>query len=426
MVAPAVPLYRFQRNWLADKSRFKIGKMSRQIGKSFSVGLEAVDDAVETGDDWVLLSAGERQSKELMHKVKMHCEAYTIAASDIQQDEYIVGRAKYAMLHIELPNGARIIGLPANPDTARGFTANVILDEFGIHKNSKEIWAAMFPTVTRGYKVRVVSTPKGLGNRFHSLFTGDNDWSKHFVDIYQAVADGVPVNIEELKKAIDDPDLWAQEYECKFIDQSSVLLNYDIITACQDDSVAPEIKYEDFDINSLALEPKGPVYGGVDIGRKRDLTVFEFDELLGDVFWTRLIVVLAKVKFREQEKLLADLIEKLNVTRCCIDSTGMGMQLGENTVDRFPGRAEAVEFSNKVKGDLAIRTLRIFEDRRTRIPISRVYRDDLHAVKKMVTAAGNIRYDSERTDEGHSDRFWAKSLVFMASDEGVIPQCILL
>jgi len=282
----AVPLYGFQHRWMADKNRFKLGRMSRQIGKSFIVALEAVDDAIETGQNWILLSAGERQSKELMQKVAMHCKAYSIAASNIEQDSFLASDGiNYTVLTIYLPSGARIIGLPANPDTARGFSGNIILDEFSLHKNSTEIWRALFPTISRGFKIRIVSTPKGLGNKFHSLCTSDNKYSKHVVDIYKAVADGAPLNIDELKEGIDDDEAWQQEYEVLFIDDSSTLLSYDLITSCTDPKLQPEIEYENFDPNSFNLDLKGPLYNGVDIGRKHDRTNFFGNELLGDVFW---------------------------------------------------------------------------------------------------------------------------------------------
>jgi phage FluMu gp28-like protein len=425
MATPAVRLYDFQARWLADKSRFKIGNICRQAGKSFMVSLEAVDDSIETNKDWVLLSAGERQSKELMSKVKMHTEAYQIAASSIQQDFF--EDTRYTMLTIHLPNGARIMGLPANPDTARGFSANVILDEFAFHKDSDKIWKALYPTISRGYKLRIVSTPQGMGNRFHTLFTGDNTFSKHFVDIYKAVSDGVPHNINELKAGIDDEDAWNQEYLCLFIDEASAWLTYELIAACADDSVADEIFYDNFTLRDFNPQFTGPVYCGVDIGRKRDLTVFNLGEQLGDVFWDRLTLILPKVKFRDQQKCLSDLIRKFNITRTCIDSTGIGAQLGEDTEDEFPGRVEAVDFTGDVKNDLATRTLRIFQDRRCRIASSRVLRDDLHSIKKTTTAAGHIRFDAERTKDGHADRFWAKSLMYMASDEGIVkPECILI
>jgi len=421
----AVPLYDFQNRWMVDKSRFKMGLMCRQIGKSFIVALEVVDDAIETGDDWVLLSAGERQSKELMQKVSMHCKAYAIAASDIQ--ETFFEDTKYTFLIIYLPNGARIMGLPANPDTARGFSANVVLDEFAFHKDSAAIWKALFPTISRGYKLRIVTTPQGKGNKAHAIWTGDNSFSKHFVDIYQAVKDGVPLNIEELKKGIDDEDAWNQEYLILFIDEASTLLSYELIASCQDDTVPQEILYEDFNLNAFDFEPTGSVYGGFDVGRKKDRSILWMNELLGDVHWNRLMLVFNKVKFREQKSLLCDIIRKNNLTRTCIDETGLGMQLAEDTVDEFDQyRAEAVTFTLKSKSDMAIRMLRAFEDRRIRIPVSRVLRDDLHSVKKITTVGGNVRFDSERTKEGHADRFWAGGLSLLASDEVLVPEVILL
>jgi phage FluMu gp28-like protein len=425
MVTPAVPLYAFQKRWVTDRSRFKIGKWSRQVGKSFAVALEAVDDGMETAQNWVLLSSGERQSKELMQKVKMHCEAYMIAASAIQEEEFKgPDGARYTMLTIGLPNGARIIGLPANPDTARGFSGNVICDEFAFHKDADAIWKAIFPTVSRGYKLRMVSTPQGLGNRFHRLFTGDNNWSKHDVDIYQAVADGVPYDIDELRTGLDDPDAWEQEYEVRFVDEASAWLTYLMISGCQHDSAPPEIGHEELTndaIDRIAESIKGRAFGGFDVARRKDLTVLDIEDLVGDVYWQRAMIIFPKVRLTEQKEMLWRLMGRVRMERVCIDATGMGMSLAEDTVKKYGAyNAEAVEFTNKVKQDLAVRTRRMFEDRLCRIPICEKLRDDLHAVKKTTTAAGNIRFDAERTDLGHADRFWAKSLALMASDAGIV------
>ncbi|MGN2393695.1 terminase large subunit domain-containing protein, partial [Pelomicrobium sp. G1] len=78
---------------------------------------------------------------------------------------------------------------------------------------------ALFPVVSKpGLKLRVTSTPKGKGNKFYELMTGeDSIWSRHRVDIYQAVADGLPRDIQELKAGLRDPDLWAQEYELAWL-----------------------------------------------------------------------------------------------------------------------------------------------------------------------------------------------------------------
>ena len=172
---PLVPLTDYQKQWVEDQSRFKIGVITRQGGKSFSTSLEAVLDCVyNPNTTWVLLSAGERQSKELINKAKMHMKAIDVALSSIatEESEYLSedGKTIYKQLEINLPNGSRIVGLPANPDTARGWSANIILDEFALHRNSREIWSAMFPTVTRGYKIRMISTFKGKSNKFYEMF----------------------------------------------------------------------------------------------------------------------------------------------------------------------------------------------------------------------------------------------------------------
>jgi len=431
MRTPAIQLYDFQIRWLRDKSRFKIGNMSRQIGKSFVVALEVVDDAMETGQMWVLLSAGERQSKELMQKVRMHCQAYSIAASEIQSSLYDAGDVKYTMLTITLPNGARIIGLPANPDTARGFSANVVLDEFAFHKDSDKIWKALFPTIARGYKIRVISTPQGSGNRFHQLMTGDNEWSRHTVDIYQAVADGVPHDIELLKKGIDDPDAWDQEFCVLFVDEASAWLTYSMIANCAVDILPKEWLFEDITedvLDAIKSSIQGTAFAGMDISRRKDLTVLDIEDQVGDVFWQRAMIVFPHVRLTEQKNMLWKIMDALGIVRVCIDATGMGLSLGEDTVHKYGAyRAEAVEFTNAIKHDMAVRTRNQFEDRLCRIPVCHKLRDDLHAVKKTTTAAGNIRFDAERTDLGHADRFWAKSLAFMASFKGAAkPQLICL
>jgi len=68
---PLIKLTDYQKRWIEDKSRFKIGMMSRQGGKSFGTSLEAVIDCYEHKTKWVFLSAGERQSRELMATAAM-------------------------------------------------------------------------------------------------------------------------------------------------------------------------------------------------------------------------------------------------------------------------------------------------------------------------------------------------------------------
>jgi phage FluMu gp28-like protein len=411
----AVPLYRYQRNWIADKSKFKIGMMSRQSGKTFTCTLEIADDCVEAESKnqrarWVILSRGERQAREAMEEgVKRHLAAYQKGFEAYEYDWDPDVKAQ----EIVLPGGSRITALPANPDTARGFSANLLLDEFAFHKDSRGIWKACFPLVSKpGLKLRVISTPNGKSNKFYELMTdAGTGWSRHTTDIYQAVADGLPRNIDELRAGINDPDAWEQEYECKFVDEATAYITYEMITSCEDEKATKELP------GPLMIGPE--YYLGMDIGRKKDLTIIWLWEKVGDVLWTRMVKKLFREKFSTQREVLFAHLPFIR--RACIDATGLGTQLGEEAVERFGSKVEAVTFTGPVKEDLAVTIRRRFEDRTCRVPIDREIRDDLHSVKKITTAAGNIRFDAERTEDGHADRFWAAALGTHAASTPAAP-----
>ena len=188
----------WQQEWVADLSRFKIGLWSRQTGKSFSTACEAVVDCARqpsgTNDLWVVLSAGERQALEWMEKAKKWSKAVkaTVDSYDELRDS---ANALLSRAEIKFANGARIVAIPANPDTARGYSANLILDEFAIHERPFDIWAAIYPSITNPLagekRLRIVSTPKGRGNKFADLWEHNENYSKHKVTIEDAVALGL-------------------------------------------------------------------------------------------------------------------------------------------------------------------------------------------------------------------------------------------
>lgn len=405
-----VQLTEYQKRWVEDTSRFKIALKGRQTGYSFGVALEVVLDCVEHKTTWVLLSRGERQSKELMEKVAMHARAVGIACEILESDFKITDES-IKLLEVRFPNGSKVYGLPANPDTARGFSGNVVLDEFAFHRDSRKIWTALYPSITRGYKIRVISTPNGKTGKYYQLWTDNTGtWSKHKVDIYEAKEQGLDVNIEELRAGCESEDDWLQEYCCEFLDEAGSLLTYDMLTDCEDEK-ATIILPEDF-------EPEGELFLGGDIGRKRDLTIFWLTERIGDVFWTRMVKVLERTPFRIQRQELYWLLSLPRIRRACLDSTGLGLQLAEEARERYGNLVEPVNFTEAVKEELAITQLRKFQDKLVRIPPDRHIREDLHSIRKIVTAAGHIRYDAERTD-GHADRFWGHALSLHAGSNPV-------
>lgn len=404
-------LYGYQRRWFEDQSRFKLGKFARQTGKTFTTTLENVDDCFEhvikqQRTRWVILSRGERQAKEAMDEgVKLHAKAYGLPFEEFQT-EHDIGALKYNSLEVAFPHGSRITALPANPDTARGFSANVFLDEFAFHKDSGAIWKALFPVISAGWKLRVTSTPNGKSGKFYELDTGSDDvWSRHTVDIYQAVADGLPRDIEELRAGLSDEDAWAQEYELKYLDEASAWLPYDLITSCEDPAAGNPDNYQG-----------GVCFVGVDIGRREDLFVIDVEELVGDVLWERERIELKNAKFAEHDAALDDVMLRYRVGRVCMDQTGMGEKPVEDAKRRYGEyRVEGVLFTPPNKLVMATAGKERFEDRTIRIPEGQPkLRSDLHKLRKVSGPTGAPRFVAER-DEDHADRTWAKFLAVNAA-----------
>ncbi|HCB41843.1 MAG TPA: terminase [Pseudomonas sp.] len=417
IIQPALPLYDYQRRWVNDDSRFKIAMFARQCGKTFTSTLElALDcaraEALGQRRRWVILSRGERQAREAMNEgVKLHLQALSAGFQAYDYD----WEPGIKALEVELPGGSKITALPANPDTARGFSANVLLDEFAFHQDSRAIWKALFPVISKpGLKLRVISTPNGKGNKFYDLMTGKDDgWSRHTTDIYQAVADGLPRNIEELRTGAGDADLWAQEFELQWLDESSAWLDFDLITSCEHEFAGLPEHYQ-----------RGPCYVGVDIAARNDLFVIWVLERVGDVLWTREIIERRRASFAEQDMLLDDVFRRYNVIRCCMDQTGMGEKPVEDAKRRYGElRLEGVLFTAANKLTLATQGKEHFQDRKLRIPQgNNALRADLHKLQRVTSATGAPRFVADSDSAGHADRTWAGFLAINAA--GVEPMVI--
>lgn len=397
----------YQRKWVADDARFKIGMWSRQTGKSFSTACEAVRDCLlRPGQLWVVLSAGERQALEWMQKARMWSEAFQLVV-DAYEETLHSSDAMKSKAEIRFNNGSRIVAIPANPDTARGYSVNLVLDEFAIHERPWDIWAAIYPSITNPIngekKLRIVSTPKGLGNKFADLWSKNENYSKHKLTIVEAVEQGLKVNLEELRAGVDDSDIWLQEYMCEFIDSSGVLLPYDMIAACES--------------AICVAETDAPKFVGMDIGRSHDLSVISVLAKHGD----KLVLVqkeeLHKMPFNEQLEVLSGILSAKGVQKCCIDATGLGMMFAEEAKRRHGGRIEAVNFSHKAKGEMYSAMRKRFEERTIQIPNNdRNLREDLHAIQKLVSVGGNISYSAPRSADGHSDRGASLALAIKAAE----------
>ncbi len=436
---PGSELLPYQRRWADDEARWKFGLMSRQVGKDFASGFEGVRDilrAEKAGDkrDWLIAAPSERQSLESLQKWKDWTVAFKTSLAGYEENRQSGTESLLKSAAITFPGGSRVIAVPGKPDTVRGYSANILLTEFAFFEQPDLTWRAILPSIInplRGgvKKVRLITTPNGVGNKAHEIwaknYQGEKQkaesgkqksegpkWSCHFVPINVAVADGLPINLEEFRESFDDPEGWAQEALCEFLDVQSVLLPYELIATCESAEatavVPPEFWFS---------APASPLVMGIDFGRRRDLTVAWTDKQVGDVQQAVEVLELDKMPTDQQVEILAPRIRR--VTRVCLDYTGPGVGLGDYLVKEFGewdpvkhlyGKIELCTFSNPLKVEIFSKLRMSFEKRSRRIPIDRTIREDLHSMNRVALAGGGVTYRAPHTADGHADRCTALAL----------------
>lgn len=429
ITSPVDLLKSYQREIYDDPARFVAWIASRQVGKSF-VGAARCVKAAMTHDrtDFLIASPSERQSYEAVLKCRDWADGFHFAIED-QLEERPSKGALMTSATIIFPNKSRIIAVPGKPDTVRGYSANVWMDEFAFFEDPDATWRAILPTISnplKGKKTAFITSTangkSGRGARFYRMISDPKVWSIHKTTILDAAPE-LGTNIEELRAAIDDEDAWAQEFMCEFLDSSNVLLPYDIIALAESADASVHA-----DPAIFAPEAHKELYLGIDFGRSNDPTVCWTFERVGDVLITREVLVLRNTSTPDQQQALHHRIKASR--RTCLDYTGPGIGLGDYLVKdhgeyeplkhKF-GKVELCTFTSNFKRDIFPKLRRAFEaPTKLRVPVDVDVREDLHEMNQIVKN-GEYSYNARRTAEGHSDRCTALALAFRAGGNPSIP-----
>lgn len=421
----------YQSRWIADNSRLKLMEKGRQIGLSWSTAYATVSRtalATARHDQWVS-SRDDIQARLFLEDCKLWSGNLDLAARDLGEVA-IDEEGKQTAYTLRFANGKRINSMSSNPDAQAGKRGGRVLDEFALHPDPRKLWTIAYPGITWGGSMEVISTHRGSHNFFNGLVREAREKgnpkkiSLHRVTLEDALNDGFLFKLQQslpddderqdmseaeyfdwVKSGAADEESFLQEYMCQPADDDAAFLEYDLIASAE---YAAGIDWQSVEGRQL--------YAGVDIGRKKDLTVLWVIERLGDVLYTRHIETMRNMRKSDQEKILWPWLERC--VRVCIDATGLGIGWADDAQDRFgEAMVEAVTFTPRVKEALAYPVRSHMEDRRIRIPYDKDIRADLRMVTKQVTAAGNVRFTAESTPDGHADRFWALALAIEAANQ---------
>lgn len=429
----------FQERWIKDNSRLKLEEKSRQIGLSWSTAYAAVERTALAGNKWDqwVSSRDDLQARLFIEDCKMWAKALNMAAQDLGE-RVVDEKNKITAYVLEFASGKRIHSMSSNPDAQAGKRGGRILDEFALHPDPRKLWSIAYPGITWGGSMEIISTHRGSHNFFNQLIRevrehgNPKNISLHRVTLQDALDDGFLWKLQKalpqdhevqvmdeaayfdfIKSGCADEESFQQEYMCNPADDDTAFIEYEMMAACEYG------KDEQWEQDLKAIRDRGgKLYAGLDIGRKKDLTVLWVLELLGDVLYTRKIVELKAMSKPEQEKVLWPVLH--DITRTCFDYTGLGIGWGDDAQKKFGEyKIELVTFTGRVKEELAYPVRGAMEDRKLRIPFRPEIRADLRAVTKQTTAAGNVRFTAERSENGHADRFWALALAIHAAQSRV-------
>jgi len=431
----------YQSRWIMDRSRLKLMEKSRQIGLSWSTAYAADERTAEASakrDQWVS-SRDDLQARLFIEDCKLFAKVMNIAVEDLGL-RIIDDEKKISAYVLLFTNGLRIHSMSSNPDAQAGKRGGRILDEFALHPDPRKLWSIAYPGITWGGSMEVLSTHRGSHNFFNQLIReirengNPKKISLHRVTLQNALDDGFLYKLQQslpedhevqemdeaqyfefIRSGCADEESFLQEYMCQPADDDAAFLEYDLIASCE--YTAGDNWEYSYDYLASA---KGQLYAGLDIGRKKDLTVLWVFELLGDVLYTRMIIELKAMSKPDQEAILWPIMALMQ--RTCIDQTGLGIGWCDDAQRKFGEyRVEGVTFTTRTKEALAYPVRGKMQDKKIRIPYKPEIRADLRAVSKVTTEAGNIRFTAERSENGHADRFWAIGLGIHAASTPTAP-----
>ena len=201
---------------------------TRQAGKSTVTAALATHHALYRAPALVLLlSPSLRQSQELYRKVASFYGLFSKTAPAEQE----------SALRLELQNGSRIISLPGQEATIRGYSGVSLLVVDEASRVPDELYYAVRPMLAvSGGRLIALTTPFGKRGWFHQEWTeGGPDWQRVKVTAYDCPRISHQF-LEEERQHMGD--WWfRQEYGCDFTDTATSAFAEDDIEAAVQEGV---------------------------------------------------------------------------------------------------------------------------------------------------------------------------------------------
>lgn len=244
-----IKLYPVQKKLLqsmVSNNRFAVCS-SRQMGKTTMLTIFSLHFTVFNNDKTVLIVANkENSAQEVMDRIRLAYEQLPIWLKP--------GVKTWQKTSIEFLNGSRIRISATSTSAGRGLSINCLLvDECAMiqEHQSAEFFKSVLPTISssKNSKIILSSTPNGQNNYFYKVIkqaqSGNSPWKCMMIPWNL-----IPGRDEEWRKMAmadceNDPDLFEQEYNCKFLSEGTATIDTDYIELLEQNVQMPSVLISD-------------------------------------------------------------------------------------------------------------------------------------------------------------------------------------
>ena len=203
------------------KSERTIILKARQIGFSTAmVGFFYHNTIMNPGTNTAIIGYNSSLTSELLDKVKTF---YRTTPDELRPTIFYNSKYEISFPRID----SKIMVLPSTENVGRGYTLhNVLCTELSAWDKADEKMMTLEASVPIGGKIVIESTPRGMGNLYHRMWMSDNDYVKKMYGWWWGYTEK---EIETIRRRMNDPQKFAQEYGCRFLSSGRPVFDYEYI-----------------------------------------------------------------------------------------------------------------------------------------------------------------------------------------------------
>lgn len=212
---------------------------ARQIGFSTAmVGWMYHSTIMNPGTTTAIIGYNSDLTSELLDKVKTF---YKTTPAQLRPTIHYNTKHEISFPRMD----SKILVLPSTENVGRGYTlSNVLATEVSSWEKAEEKMITLEASVPIGGKIVIESSPKGVGNYYHRMWMIDNDYVKKE---YGWKWGYTFEEIEIIRRRMNNPQKFAQEYLCTFLSSGRPVFDPNIMLEQRKNILEVGDTFKDFD-----------------------------------------------------------------------------------------------------------------------------------------------------------------------------------